>query len=202
MRVLLTDHFPLLHSASGRHCRSLAGSLAAQGHEVRVLAVTEGPQPAEGYPLRTVVCRRDDPHAHLHFELPWFPNDSARGRSFTDLTDAQLADYREAIRRELDIEVDAFDPQIIHAQHVWLQGQLALETGVPYVLTAWGPGLDCCTADPRYRQLVEQAAENASRILVADEALGERVLGMFDVSPERIVVSRGRPTWNAARGQI
>jgi hypothetical protein len=145
-------------------------------------------QPGESFPLRAVICRADDPQADLPFALPGFTAATPAGVLFADLTDEQLAAYREELRRQIDIEVAHFDPHVMHSQHVWIEGQLALETGVPYVLTAWGPELACAAADPRYRTLAEQAAENASRIVVGHASLGNQLAATFESISERVLV--------------
>jgi len=188
MRVLLTDHFVPADSASDRYGRLLARGLHRAGHDVRMLVVADSRPPDEPFPQRVIISRADDPTADLPFGSPSFYEDSPAGISFLDFGTEQLAAYRDEMRRQLDVEVAEFDPQIIHAQHIWIEGQLALETGVPYVLTAWGPELDCCAADPRYRDLVEQAAENASRVVVANQALAGQVAARFDSIADRILV--------------
>jgi glycogen(starch) synthase len=188
MRVLLTDHFVPATSASDRYGRLLAGGLHRAGHDVRMLVVADRPQPAEPFSQRVVVCRANDPTADLPFGLPSFQADSPAALSYLDLSTDQLAAYREELRRQLDLEVAEFDPQIIHVQHIWIEGQLALETGVPYVLTGWEPELECRAADPRYRDLVDQAAENASRIVVASESLAGQIAAKFESIADRIVV--------------
>lgn len=188
MHILLTHHFPLATTAGGRHCRLLAAGLASLGHQVRVLLAADAPQPEESFGQRVVLCRPGDPDADLPFPLPGFTAQSPAGLAFADLTAAQLAEFREQLRHHLDIEVAEFDPHIIHAQHLWLEGQLALETGVPYVVTAGAAALDTYAADPRYHSLVDQAAENAGRIVVADQAIGRRVAAMFEGAQERILV--------------
>jgi len=192
MRVLLLDHFPLDASPSGRHVRALARALLEAGHEPRVLTASFGvEEPEEPFAVRTVQCGGGQGPDGLAFDLPAFA--PARGGvSFLDLTVEQIAAYREAFRRRLDLEIADFDPQMIHAQYVWLGGQLALESGAPYVLTAWGPEFDCAAADPRYQPLVDQAAENAGRILAVDEALVVRLGARFEGAADRILCAGPR----------
>jgi hypothetical protein len=71
---------------------------------------------------------------------------------------------------------------------VWLLGQLALETGVPYVLNAWPDELDDSRESEVLAALSEQAADNASRILVADAAMRDRVDTRFSSAQERITI--------------
>ena len=59
---------------------------------------------------------------------------------------------------------------------------------MPYVLNAWTAELADYQADPRYRPIASQAAENASRILVPDEKLRRQVVETFEIIPERAIV--------------
>jgi hypothetical protein len=189
MRILFTHHFPLEQPPSGPLLQRWAHALSAQGHEVHLLIVTDRATDAVLPGVGRVVCRRGDPAAELSFDLPCFGDAGAGNQPFTFavLTDRQLADYRDTLRRQLDAEIERFDPNVIHAQHVWLYGQLALETGVPYVLNAWGPELHEYAADARVRQLVDQAAENAGWILVPDEFVALQLESVFEGSGERIL---------------
>jgi hypothetical protein len=154
-------------------------ALQADEHEVRVICIG-GPEHAEGVPLRSVACQHGGSKFALPFDVPWFGIEPDGELTFEQLSSEQFALYRDVLRHELDVEVDAFDPQIIHCQHVWLWGQLALETGVPYVLSAWGPEFVSRARDDRYRPIADQAAENAGRIFVPDEHVRREVLEAFD----------------------
>jgi hypothetical protein len=107
----------------------------------------------------------------------------------TSLTEHELASSRETLRKAFDAEVDAFDPHIVHAQHVWLLAHMALEAGVPYVLTAWGEELAAAETDPRYRQLAQEAAENAGRIFVGSPKLRDEVHRVFGELDHHVVVA-------------
>ncbi len=194
MRILLVHHFPLQQSAPGQLARQWALALNAAGHEARLLIVdSDLIDPNSGQrdeiSIARIVCRKDDPRADLPFDVPYFERCAAAGQAtFGGLSDSQLAAYRDRLRRHLDREIDSFDPHLIHAQHVWVLGQLALETGVPYVLNAWGPELIDYASDPRYRALADQAAENAGRILVPDEGILRQVVDTFESAAERTLL--------------
>jgi len=204
MRVVLLHHFPLEHGSAGSLVRQWATDLQAAGHSVRMLIVdSNGPTSADT--IERVFCSAGDAAADLPFDVPHFGGSYLSGSSssasserqsaptFHGLTDEQLSAYRDVQRDRLDTIIAEFDPHVIHAQHVWVQGQLALETGVPYVLNAWGVELDEGQADERYRTLAAQAAENAGRILVADPALARQVVELFEIAPERTLVMP--PEW-------
>jgi hypothetical protein len=190
MRILFMHHFSLGELEAGRWVRHRAKALTAAGHEVRCFVVDGGASPDDPPGVARVTCRQGDSTADLDFETPWFSSSLAGGRhlSFLDLSDAQLQRYRDQMRRQLDVHVDRFDPHLIHGQHLWVQGQLALETGVPYVLNAWGGELIEYQADPRYRALAEQATENAARILVNSKPLQDRVVATFESAAEGTIV--------------
>lgn len=176
LRVLLTSHLPLGEDSSGGEALRLARGLVRRGHQVRALVADDrADRPDEpGFGVRRVVCRTGEGAADLPFALPRFAP-APGALAFGDLSDGQLAQYREVFRRRLDAEVSAMDPQVIHCQHAWLHAHLALETGVPYVVSAWGPELDAAAADPRFVRFVEQSAENAGRIFAPDAALAQRL---------------------------
>lgn len=141
-----------------RWMRELARDLRAAGCEVRGVPGASDAPPT-GFPSLTA--------------------GQADAADFTQVSDAAIAAHRHWLRRVLDRTVDEFAPDVIHAAHIWLPGHLALESGVPYVLSTWGDELPAYQADARLRPLIEQAAENASRIVADREATRERVLATF-----------------------
>jgi hypothetical protein len=186
MRILFMHHFPLRQSEAGPWVQRWASALAAAGHESRCLVVDSDDNPSDVLDLVRVTCRPGDPTADLPFETPCFSAASpATPSTFVALSDRQLALYRERTRRRLDELIESFNPHVIHAQHVWVQGQLALETGVPYVLNAWGPELIDYASDERYRRLADQAAENAGQILVPNAMLFQQLVTLFESAAER-----------------
>lgn len=193
MRILFMHHFPLGLGEAGQLVQQWALALVAAGHEARLLIVDDQSTGNEPLVIERVVCRNGDRAADLPFELPRFgtPQGERQQSAFRTLSDRQLAQYRDQVRRHLDAQIDRFDPHVIHAQHIWVQGQLALETGVPYLLNAWGPELIDYASDDRYRALADQAAENAGRILVPHESLLRRVVETFPSTADRMLVMSG-----------
>jgi hypothetical protein len=189
MRILLMHQSPLAQSEAGRLVEQWSLGLAAAGHEARLLVVDDRAGDDGSRGVERIVCRDGDANADLPFDVPRFgAADAHRRLTFRAMSDQQLAQYRERLRRRLDLLVDRFDPHVIHAQHIWVQAQLGLETGVPYVLNAWDDELIDYRADARFQGLANQAAENASRILVPDEAMSRRVARLFETAGERMHV--------------
>jgi glycosyl transferase family 4 len=193
MRILLMNHASLAQSEGGRLVRKWALALAAAGHDLRILLVDDGPATddgTEGVLVERVVCRPGDAAADLPFDLPRFfaAGDTHGQRGFSALSDQELTQYRDRLRRRLDSLIDRFDPHVLHIQHIWVLGQLSLESGVPYVLNAWPDELLEYDRDPRYRALADQAAENAGRILVPDEAMQRQVAERFESAADRLLI--------------
>lgn len=186
MRVLLTNHFPFHGSGTGTYTLDLAQGLIRAGHEVHAVIVDRVPTGDEPFPVRRLVCNAADPSADLPFDFPCFTSHPASRQTFYELSDADLARYREANRQLIDQAVHAFDPQIIHCQHIWMQGHLALETGVPYVLSAQGTDLMGYRRDARFHAIAQQATENASRILAASDFIGREVIETFEGVADRV----------------
>ena len=171
MRILLTTHLPLDHRPEGPFVRALAEALRAAGHEVRTLVVDDAHPLSVTEHEQRVVCSPTDSNAHLPLARPGFALEAGTQQTFADLSDEQLNQYHDHLRQVLDAEINAFDPHIVHAQHVWLLGHLALEAGVPYVVTAWGPELNMFLADRRYERIAQEAAENAGRVFICTPGL-------------------------------
>ncbi len=189
MRILLTSHLPLGEQPGGAETMRLVRGLTRLGHQVRCLMAVEAGKPdAEADARVRRVPMGDDPSADVRFGPPRF-RPTPGGVLLSGLSDAQIAEYREALRRQLDAEVGEGDPQVIHAQHASILAHLALESGVPYVVSAWADELDLAEADPRYRRFLEESTENAWRILAPDESVARRLPQGARRRAGRIVVS-------------
>ena len=176
MRVLFTGH-PLVGRVApwAGGCASLGGALTWAGHEVRGL-VTAG-QPAGTIRFRSAgwFAEPATPRPTWILPHPALPARGDRPERSSRSSDEQISRYRDAWRQRLDREVDDFNPHVIHAGHLWWDAQLALETGVPYVVSAWSAELTACADRHSRAALGQQAAENASRIFVPHRALGGAV---------------------------
>lgn len=187
MRILLANHVPFQGASSGLHVERLAQSLLSAGHDVRCLIVDAQARADDIVPVRRVVSRQGDAAADLPFDFPNFEGHPLSRQTFQALTDQQLLGYRDVLRQALDAEVEAFDPHVIHAHDIWILGHLALEAGAPYLLTTSGQEFAVCRLDPRFRRYAEEAAENAGRIIAADDALRREVIALFGELEGRVV---------------
>lgn len=175
MRILLAHHVPVDDTEEGCLVAAVAARLADDGQEAHLLSL-------EGW--------------SLPFRLPRLQAGRVGETSFHDLGEPQIADYRDEMRRLLDDAVERVDPDVAHVSTVWVLGHLVLESGVPYVLSTWGPELSACRADARYQRFTQEAAENAGRILAPTAALADEVHATYGPLEGRVIVE---PELSAAR---
>ncbi|MDZ4820341.1 MAG: glycosyltransferase [Planctomycetota bacterium] len=190
MRILLAQQCPI--DRPWLPPGKLENALLQTGHTLCCLKVVSereqgNPASSMAIPKREILCSADDLTAELPFGLPGFTaeNDENR-RTYDSLTDHELAEYRAVLRDALDELINEFDPHIVVVQYLWVFAHLALESGVPYVVQVHGPELATAAKDPRYRPLVEQAGENAGRLLVAGDEIRQQLLRDFEFSPALI----------------
>lgn len=200
MRILMLNHFPLEGSGSGVYVRQLATRLAAMGHELEVL-IPETQQlytQPEGFVTHTVLFREDPsvggdsdpelenriapPSGTLPFPFPCFTTHPRSHYTFYEMGPAEMTAYRGAFKEKLAQRLLEFDPEILHAGHLWVLGALARETGRPYVVTAHGTDLMGYEKDPRFRADAQHAAEGACRVITISRQVDEAVAKVFGVS--------------------
>lgn len=187
MRVLLTSHQPFHQGIGGTNVFRLFERLTAAGHDVRVFLA--GALRETKCDARTIVCSSNDPAADYPYDLPTLYAIPFERGSFPSLSDDRLGEYREALRVGFDEEIDYFDPHIVHVQHLWIDGHLALESGAPYVASAYAQELGASDADGRFSRYVRETAENAGRILVGDSWLARQLERRFELAPDRFTKS-------------
>ncbi len=187
MRVLLTSHLPLRRGIAGARLAWLREQLSS-AHEIRVVQC--GPSRDVPDDVRVVVCSSKDPTADLPFDVPVMKWELTASPSFNALSNAQLAAYREAFRAAIDTEIEHFNPQVVHIQHLWIDGHLVLESGAPYVVSAYAGELATADADARFLRYVQETAENAGKILVADAAIRNQLANRFDLHPDRFIAQQ------------
>jgi hypothetical protein len=188
MRILLANQAPLEAADGGLPLAPLAHALLSAGHEVQGVVVDGESRAGNAVPIRRIICRKGDAAADLPFDSPRLGGPPQIGQTFSDLTNRELAEYRDVLRSALDAEIEAFDPHVVHAQHIWILGHLALEAGVPYVLSTSGLELPVYRLDPRFRRYADEAAENAGRILATSDAVRDDVLATFGELDGRVVI--------------
>lgn len=135
MRLLLiSDFLPPVRGGLEVHVATLAGALAARGHDVTLATLTTDPTPIEGVQIRTISAAATKVLPHERADRPFHP----------PLPDPIAARALRALVHEMR-------PDVVHG-HSWLTVSLQSRTlrnrtqqnrSVPVVLTAHDYGLIC-----------------------------------------------------------
>jgi len=190
MRILLTNHFPLEGSGSGIYTQNVARELTKKGHEA--LVITPAHEEQTGFPFEviTILFSPDNtPETdaeRLPFNFPCFTTHPLSTTTYADLSTEQSQAYVDAFRAATAEAVAEWEPDVIHAQHLWVTGYAAHETPVPYVVTAHGTDLMGIRKYEAWRDIALEGALHASAIIAISKQVAKDTISLYGVSPERI----------------
>jgi glycosyltransferase involved in cell wall biosynthesis len=190
MKVLMPNHFPLQGSGSGIYTLNVAQELERLGHEVLVIVPDHHLVPPGEYPFPTQTILfsdgENDTEAEADFNFPCFTTHPRSVTTFYELTDEQLTVYVDLWRKHINQAVVDFQPDIIHAHHVWVTPYVASETGLPYVISVHGTDLMGFRNGPRYHDMALTAAEKADGLIAISRQVEADTLETYGVPPEKV----------------
>lgn len=188
MRILIINHFPLVGSGSGTYTRNVAVYLAKLGHDVCIV-FPENQTEYEELPnvkMHPVFFTNKEQIAGaLPFNFPCFTSHPRSTTTFDDLSDVQFAEYVSAFETAIQEEVNHFQPDIIHGQHVWVLAALGARTGIPTVVTAHGTDLMGYQKWPRFQGYAEEAATLAKGIITISADTDKLIHALLPASREK-----------------
>lgn len=176
MRVLLINHFPLEGSGSGIYTKNIAKRLVDRGHEVKAIVVDKYKNRSKDFPVKTIV----------NYDFPCFTTHPHSNNQFYHLTNDEMDEYLESFIKTIDNEVEKFEPDIIHCQHIWVAPFAASKTIVPYIITAHGTDIKGFKKDKRYHHIAIKAAQNSERIITISNYINNSVKKHFPVDDDKL----------------
>ncbi|MGB3346749.1 MAG: glycosyltransferase family 4 protein [Candidatus Humimicrobiia bacterium] len=193
MRVLLINHFPLEGSGSGIYTQNVADVLLKLGHEVMVIAPDHKQVTNKDFLVRSIIFSNGvNKNFHLPFNFPCFTTHPFSNTTFYELTDTQISDYTNTFLDFIYKAKENFNPDIIHAQHLWVSSYCAKKTGIPFCTTCHGTDLIGFRKGKRYRNMTIDAVKSASFIIAISNQVKKDILNLFDISDKKIkVISNG-----------
>lgn len=171
-------------------------ALQAMGHQVKVFfpdsgAITPDAAVFYGQPELYHIWRF--PLQGRGVEIPQFPlmirdphPRNATQLTFKDLSDAQLALYCDRFKSEIARVIEAFQPDIIECQHIWLMDYCLATMGQPYISVAHGSDQMGYEFDPRIQPYAQRAAADAQWIFASSRSVIERVKTLYSVPAQKI----------------
>lgn len=206
----MINHFPLAGSGSGTYTKNLAVHLAALGNEVTIVLPenTDNFERVPGIRLLPVYFTPEDASDAdkasytgeglpgesmknpLPFNFPCFTSHPRSTMTFEKLDPEQLMLYVETFRRVIADEIAENHPDIIHGQHIWILSSLAVDQGVPLVLTAHGTDLMGYDKWPELRPYARSVIEACSAVISISKDNCALIEERFPDQKDKIVMMR------------
>lgn len=191
MRVLIINHFPLQGSGSGIYTLNIASQLVKQNHQVFVIDI-DNRLDKNKYPFewKTIICdknKNEDPD--LNFNFPCFTTHPRSSNTYYQLTDQEIENYVDVFTKKTKQIAERFQPDVIHSQHLWITPFAALQTGIPYVITAHGTDLMGFRKDKRYHKFALAGAKNASRIITISRQVHNDAMRLFSLPKDKFYLN-------------
>lgn len=110
---------------------------------------------------------------------------------FSQMTELQVEQYRAVSRRAMERVREAFEPDVVHAHHLWVMSALAREVfaGIPLVVTSHNAELRQMVKAPQLVPRVLPGVRGVDRICVLTPRSVRDTLDAYGVGEERIRVT-------------
>ncbi len=204
MKVLLINHFPLQGSGSGIYTLNIAQELIKEGHKVFVVDIDcEIDNNNYSFQRRTIMCAKSldldldldsnldldldlNHNLDLDFNFPCFTTHPRSLNTFYNISDEQVEEYVLTFIKVTKEVVAEFNPDIIHAQHLWITPYAALTSGIPYIVTVHGTDLMGFKKDKRYHKYALEGANNAAKIITISRQVHNDTLELYKVPENKL----------------
>jgi glycosyltransferase involved in cell wall biosynthesis len=161
VRVLIANHTPIHGSGSGTYILALATGLAQRGHDIALLTPPGGTR---------VPLPREIQHFEayeLAGEFPSFTGHPCSARLYREMSPDDLADVTGAWERALDAVIQAWEPTVVHSQHLWLLTCAALNLGQTVVATCHGSECPYLDAERPHQHRFQDKSSPAAVISIS-----------------------------------
>lgn len=195
MRILLINHFPLQGSGSGVYVENIAKSLEKKGHKACIITPenTSDFSNQKNIKLHPVFFKyKEKISGQQDFNFPCFDPHPRSNLLFCNMTDEQLEAYKNAFRKAIEEEILEFKPDIIHAQHLWIISNIALEYNIPVIVTSHGSDIMGYNDWPRFHNVMHEVANGCKRIIAISNDSKNVIASIFKDNKDKIVtISNG-----------
>ncbi len=183
----MPNHFPLQGSGSGIYTLNVARELVKAGHEVLVIVPDHEPVTGYAFPVKTILFSNGTRENHrLDFNFPCFTTHPRSTTTFYELSDEQIEAYVTAWQEAIDQVIKKFNPDIIHAHHVWVTSFVAQQFNLPYVISCHGTDLMGFRRGPRYRKMALTGAQHAHAIIAISRQVKADAMATYQVPGEQV----------------
>lgn len=177
MKILLLNHFPLVGSGSGVYVHNIAKSMVEKGHQVCIIMPENSTNIncEDSIKIHPVYFKREEIiEGQLDFNFPCMDPHPRSNLLFEQMTERQIQEYVNAFKKALEEEIKEFNPDIIHAQHIWILSGLLKQYGIPYVITSHGAEFITYKRTHRFDSFGMDAADGCKKIIaISDDNIKE-----------------------------
>lgn len=192
MKILVANHFPLEGSGSGIYTQNVARELIGQGHEALVITPSHEQQDGYPFPVRSILFSPQvgeaDEKGRLPFNFPCFTTHPLSTTKYADLDEAQREEYVAAFDSAIFEEANTWQPDIIHAQHLWTTAYVASKLDLPYVVTAHGTDLMGFRWYEEWKAMALAGAAKAKAIIAVSGDVARDTIELYGVPDQRVQV--------------
>jgi len=181
-------------SGSGIFLRAMVREAARRGYAQHVVvAEPPGTTAAELPPLHDadispIIFPSDDAPFPLPGNSDVMPYPTT---VFSRMTPVQIEQYLRASRRVMERARDAFQPDVVHAHHLWLMTSLARDVfaDIPLVVTSHNAELRQMVKAPHLVPRVLSGVRRADKVCVLTPQSVVDTIEHFGIAPERIAIT-------------
>jgi glycosyltransferase involved in cell wall biosynthesis len=181
-------------SGSGIFLRAMVRQAARRGYAQHVVvAEPPGTTAAELPPLRDddvspIIFPSDDAPFPLPGNSDVMPYPTT---VFSRMSPTQVEQYLRASRRVMERARDAFQPDVVHAHHLWLMTSLARDVfaNIPLIVTSHNAELRQMVKAPHLVSRVLSGVRRADKVCVLTPQSVVDTIEHFGIAPERIAIT-------------
>jgi len=190
MKILLVNHFPLQGSGSGVYVENIAKSLQKKGHKTCIITPenTSNFSDIKDIKLHPVFFKhKEEIENQQDFNFACFDPHPRSNLLFSELTEEQVLKYEEAFRQAIKEEIKEFKPDIIHAQHIWINSSTATEFGIPVIITSHGSDIMGYEAWEKFHKYMYNAVDKCKKIIAISKYNTDVIANIFKGNNEKLV---------------
>ena len=195
MKILITNHFPLAGSGSGVYVKNIAENLVKKGHEVCIIMPenTTKIEKIENVKIHPVFFKwQETIEGQLEFNFPCMDPHPRSSFLFEDMTNKQIEQYENAFKEAVEQEIKDFNPDIIHAQHIWIISSVLEQYNKPIIITSHGSDIMGYNESEKYHKHVKKAANDCKKIVAISNHNKKEIISNFNECSEKVVtISNG-----------
>lgn len=203
MNIGLFHGYDLSGSGSNEYTRYLAKSIFEEGHNVHLICREYKPENIdflthiysydENGGVKEISAQSGDgPFCYLH-QLPlgdvrpvYLTDKQRKGnvKSFINLTDEELASYRDLNRKVLELILSTHPLDVLHCNHVVYQPIIAngpsQKTNTPFIIYPHGSSIEYTVKkDKRYLEQALDAIKNCTGLIIGNLEVRDRLLTLY-----------------------